>query len=238
MKLLREAQGVMQATWDALEDLAASITSAIGGALDELKAIWRDPKRALDLLKMVYEAGKSKSREIGESIADTLLTYARLPARKLGEMVGRLVGQLAFEAALTYVTVGVGAGITALKTAGREAVRWIVELGKKFFEIVRRVIPYLEDIANLVVRPAKYLTKLFKTVCENLNQAIQRIIDFFYSTLGFCTKGSFKCKAPPGNRPRKNPSARVALFPGEVGIRLTTRTAPVSRTVSKTFASS
>lgn len=191
---LKNLPDEMLVTWNALKDLAASITSAIGGAVGELKGILYNPRRAIELLDMVYQAAKSQAQQIGEMIAETLLGYAHLPARKLGHKAGRLVGQAVFEVVATYFTAGAEAEILALKTAARQAVRWLLELGRKFFELVRQILPLLEKVANVIIRAAKYLTRLFKTVCEKLDQAIQRIIDFFYSILGFCRKGSFKCK--------------------------------------------
>jgi len=193
---LRTLPQQMEAAADAVRELWTAIKAAIGGAMDELKDLITNPKRIVELLAMVLEAGKTKAKEIGESIADGMLKFARMPARKIGEKAGRIVGQLVFEGVVTYLTAGAGATVTALKAGAKEAVKWVVQLGKKFFELMKRVLPILEDIANAVVRAVKYLTKLFRTVCEKLNQAIQRIIDFFYSILGLCRKGSFKCKIP------------------------------------------
>ena len=198
----------MEAAWQALMELVTAIKSAIGGALGELKDLITNPARIAELAKIIFEAGKSKSKEIGEMFADTLLNYARLPAKTLGEKAGRLVGSVAFEAVVTYLTAGAEAGISALKIGVKEALRWVFELGKKFFEIVGKVLPFLEDIANVVVRVAKYLSNLFKMVCDKLNQAIQRIIDFFRSILGLCEKGSFKCKFPKRHS-RKPPADKT-----------------------------
>lgn len=201
-QFMKDLPEEMEAAWDAIKSLAASVKGAIGGAVDELKAIWKDPKRAIDLMKMVYEAGKSKAKEIGEMIADKLLEYARLPSQTLGEKIGRIVGQVAFEAVVTYLTAGAEAGISALKVAAKEALEWVVELGKKFFQVVKRLLPILEDIAHVIARAAKFLTKVFKTICDKINQAIQRVLDFFYSILGLCSEGSFKCKRYSHKKPK------------------------------------
>jgi len=210
---LKELPDQMQAAWDAIREAAASIASAIGGAVGELKEIVRNPKRAIELLTIISEAAKAKAQEIGEGIADALLGYAHLPARKLGDKAGRLAGQAAFEIVATYLTAGAEAEILTLKTAARQAVKWVLELGKKFFDLVRRVLPVLEDIANVVIRAAKFLTKLFKAVCDKVNHAIQRIIDFFYSVLGFCRKGSFKCRMPSKKPPADKSKCRGRFIP-------------------------
>lgn len=212
-QFMQELPEEMQAAWDALKSLAVSIKSAIGGAVDELKAIWKDPKRAIDLMTMVYEAGKTKAREIGEMIADKLLEYARLPAQALGEKIGRIVGQVAFEAVVTYLTAGAEAGISALKVVAREALEWVIELGRKFFQIVKKLLPVIEDIANVIVRAAKFLTRVFKALCDKVNQAIQRILDFFYSILGLCTKGSFKCKRHSHKKPKDKTKCQGRFVP-------------------------
>jgi len=193
---LRTLPEQMEAAADALKELWTAIKAAISGAMDELKDLITNPTRIVELLGMVLEAGRTKAKEIGESIADGMLKFARMPAKKIGEKAGRIVGQLVFEGVVAYLTAGAGATVTVLKAGAKEAVKWVVQLGKKFFELMKRVLPILEDIANAVVRAVKFLTKLFRTVCEKLNQAIQRIIDFFYSILGLCRKGSFKCKIP------------------------------------------
>jgi hypothetical protein len=187
----------MQAAWDAIKEAAASITSGVSSAVSELKELVRDPARAIAVLTAVHQAAKSKASEIGESIADAFLNMARLPAEQLGKNVGRLVGQIVFEVVASYVTAGAEAGIASVKVAAHEAVKWILELGKKFFAFVKLIIPRIQKVADLAVNAGKFLNKAFKAVCGKIDQVIQRIVDFFYSMLGLCRKGSMKCKAPP-----------------------------------------
>lgn len=195
-RLLGKLPDHMEAVWDAIKDLGASIKSAIDGALDELKELIHDPSKFIEAAKIIYEAGKDKSRELGEKLADALIEQARKPAKTLGRKAGEIVGQAVFEGLLAYLTAGTGAGITALKTGAKQAVKWVAELGKKFFEIAKLLIPIVDDISLVVRRAAKFLPKLFRAVGDKLDQAIQHVIDFFHSILGLCRKGSFQCKIP------------------------------------------
>jgi hypothetical protein len=213
VSFLKDLPDQMQAAFEAIKEAAAAIASAVGGAVNELKEMVLNPKRALELFMLISEAAKSKAQEIGEAIAEALLRFAHLPARKLGERAGRLLGQTVFEIVAAYFTAGGAAGILTLKTAARAAVKWVLELGKKFFDLTRRVLPLLEDLANVVVRAAKYLTRLFKTVCDKINQAIQRIIDLFHSILGLCRKGSVKCKRPSKKPPADKSKCRGRFIP-------------------------
>ncbi len=201
VKSFTELPDELSAAWEAMKDLGSSIKGVVGGAIDQLAELWKNPKRAKELLRMVYEAGKEKSREAGELIADKMLEYARLSSAALGEKVGRLVGQFAFEAVVTYLTAGAEAGIAAAKVAAREALEWVIQLGRRFFKIVTKALPILGDIARIIVRAAKYLTRAFNTICDKIYEAIQRTRDFFYSLLGICTEGSFKCKKRRSRKP-------------------------------------
>lgn len=174
-------------------NLGQEISANIKPAIEEFKKFISDPSQAQALVTMIVEKGKSKAKEAGGKIAESLLSSFLKPGAEasVGEIAGRGVGMVLFEVVFAIITAGGGAAVTGVKVAAK----FLAKIGGKILGSVLKVFRTLYELfgsaVDVVKRGASFLKgKVLGKITGKLGRLLEKVKIFISRILKSCRENS------------------------------------------------
>lgn len=141
-----------------LEEGIRLLAGGLPAALDGLKEMLTEPRRALTFIETIWEGMKGAMGRMGNALAVAVMGLFRLPDDRLGEEAGRLTAGVAVDAVIAYFTAGVGAVLRRAASTAAEVATWVrraVDAASTLLLLQHLVTALIEPVAQGVTKLAE-----------------------------------------------------------------------------------